>query len=264
MKNNIQNFLDNSLSSDSIKEQIANNREYRLDTKFSSLEASAKSVIGRNLQNTDIDNSYVRIFECIDLLQKLNIIQNNQKYIFRKLEFKFPRFTNDANIFIRSNILSFKFIDFATNKEIDTSKCRESNSTNLIYNIQLSLADKYKLNLPVYMGLSPDPFLDIYNPSSQGFTSRCYNKIDPSSKADTTLNYRRQNYYQNLTAKCNDGACDYLGINDNFFVNCRCNKEQDTYYYTFVKETMDSLRTVNLDIVTCPFVAFEAVKYYLI
>jgi hypothetical protein len=88
--------------------------------------------------------------------------------------------------------------------------------------------------------------------------------MDPSSKADTTINYRINNYFQNLTVLCNDGDCEYSGINNSYFVNCQCNKEQDSIYYTFVNKTLSSVRTINLDVVTCPHAAFISVNIFLI
>ncbi len=188
-----------------------------------------------------------------------NVLKSGQNIITRKIHLKIPTFNQDPNVFIRSNTISYRFVDFDTGVVIDTTKCHESEANNLVYSLQLNKDDKYKINIPLYRSVKSNS-LDGYNSTSQAFTSRCYNRIDPLMNADTTLNYRRQHYFQNLTVLCNDGECEYKGLNDNFFVNCECKKPQETLYFTFVNQTLPSLRTINLDVVTCPHVAFVAVN----
>ncbi len=191
------------------------------------------------------------------------MLSPTQKYLIRKIQFKLPQLTEKQEVFIRSNRLSFKFLKIEDNTVIDTSKCNKDRSTNLVYSIQLNKDDKYKLNIPLYRSVK-DKHFDLFNSESEGYKSRCYNIMDPSSKADTTINYRINNYFQNLTVLCNDGDCEYSGINNSYFVNCQCNKEQDSIYYTFVNKTLSSVRTINLDVVTCPHAAFISVNIFLI
>ena len=74
--------------------------------------------------------------------------------------------------------------------------------------------------------------------------------VDNTTGFDTTINYRRTNYYQNLTASC--GAnCTYLGIDSNNYINCNCSITTPTVQPDFLQEVLSDLPTFNFDVILC-------------
>ena len=101
--------------------------------------------------------------------------------------------------------------------------------------------------------------IDIFNDNSNPFTSRCYRILDENTNADTTINWRRKNYYEGQINCSNQ--CRYIGIGNYKSINCEClGIQRLETYYTLLNRKLDAYSNINIDIFTCWREAFKAVK----
>jgi hypothetical protein len=96
--------------------------------------------------------------------------------------------------------------------------------------------------------------VDIFDPNNAYFNDRCLGLIDNKTQSDTTLNYRRTNYYQSVTTKCSGANCVYLGINEKNYVECNCGVQSDNYFVQTQSYLLDTLSTFNIGVMKCPHV----------
>src|SRR5690606_5990840 len=82
-----------------------------------------------------------------------------------------------------------------------------------------------ELDLDLYYQMKNESGIDIFNPNDTAFTTRCYIH---SEDLDTTVNYRRSNYYANTTIKCNPG-CEYNGLDEDGYIDCKCLNAKTEY-----------------------------------
>jgi hypothetical protein len=107
----------------------------------------------------------------------------------------------------------------------------------------------YQKNLGNTIGYDP------FNRNDPAFTTRCVKIFDPLYHADTTLNYRINNYWSKLEPKTT-GSCIFDGIVDTR-INWTCDDNGEDVIYYFDDVTLNNPSTVNLDIASCPNISFD-------
>jgi hypothetical protein len=158
----------------------------------------------------------------------------------------------------------------ATSTEITTSY---ETANDVKFNIYLSASAEplnmnnllgsggVKLNMTVPIsGMSTDKYnkykiysaegIEIYDPNAVAFTNVCFGFIDPITGFDTTINFRRQNYYNGLTASCGLN-CQYIGITDDNRMVCSCSPAAVEANADFTPNAISDLSDINLDLIKC-------------
>ncbi len=199
--------------------------------------------------NQNLTYSYIDFSDCENYIRKRFNLTTS--FIYRTIEYF--QLLNGIKANVTSSILSFNIFRSDTRELIDTSTCSKESSIKTNYYIYIISP---KISLDLYRTYKSST-IDSYNPTSLGFNTRCINYYDPVNGADTSLGYRRTNYFLNLTAQCGSG-CVYNGISGNY-VQCSCNSNTATYYIFTDSTNLLSIRMVNLDLVTCPHIAFYIV-----
>jgi hypothetical protein len=150
-----------------------------------------------------------------------------------------------------SDSTSLKIYNINTRNEINTSLC---NNTNITYKIPISENMKKEMNLTAFQILN-NSNIDVFNPNSSSFTSVCSTHIDNATQYDTTLNYRRQNYFQNKSIQCSGTDCKYEGIDENYYVNCNCKQgdqiSNPEVFDTVVDYYLQPLSQWNFNLILC-------------
>jgi len=100
--------------------------------------------------------------------------------------------------------------------------------------------------------------VDMFDPNSEAFRSRCYILKDPETNKDTTANYRINKYFGNKTAECADN-CKYEGLDEYGYVLCNCTglPKGEQKANQVKKEIVIGMPQINFDIVTCVGVTFK-------
>ena len=194
-----------------------------------------EDAIKYNLSVVDFSNCELKLKEAYN-------ISNNVSFIIKKIDFNSKLNLNYLNDSFGSNGTRFKIYNPIILELINASICN-----NITYNTKLALPDQ--LNLPKYFSLSSND-MDLLNSSSKAFQSRCYPHIDPATDADTSLNYRRTNYYLNKTADCGEN-CIYLGLDKMNYTICNCKPNQIEVSSTFTYSVLDTISSINYDIIIC-------------
>ncbi len=123
-------------------------------------------------------------------------------------------------------------------------------------------ASSKNVDLKKYYNLKSDN-LDIFNANSTAFQSRCLKSFDNETGFDTTINFRRSNYFLNMTINCGEN-CNYDQIDSMQYVECTCNSldENAEYSNTFEEFILGSLPSFNFEIIYCPDEVFVIVKKF--
>jgi hypothetical protein len=189
--------------------------------------------------------------KCIETLKKY--YNTSDDFIISKTQYN-SLLKSDSKSLSDSTIL--KIYDYKTRAEVNMSLCQDD---DIIYKIPMSENLKASLNLTAYQ-LFNQSGIDAFNPNSTFFTSVCSPYIDNSTQYDTTLNYRRQNYFQNKTFECVGLDCQYEGLDANFYIQCSCKPGVQPSSPEVFDNTVDfflqSLSKWNFEIITCYMVVF--------
>jgi hypothetical protein len=140
--------------------------------------------------------------KCIETLKKY--YNTTDDFIISKTQFNSLLKTNSESI---SDSTSLKIYDYKTRAEINMSLCTDN---DIAYKIPLNDNIKSSLNLTAFQQLNQSN-IDIFNPNSTFFTSVCSPYVDNNTAYDTTVNYRREHYFQNKSIECVGLDCQYEG-----------------------------------------------------
>jgi hypothetical protein len=213
----------------------------------------------RLLQQVNMDNNIIDYSDCENLLRA--------QYDIPTIVVQILQFTNNNfNSSIRMNPIysnssaSLSFYNPTTMEKLNTSICTIDNNSSIKY--RFSLQPSTRMNTTLYRLLDNYDGYEPFDLNNKYYKSRCYTVLDPLYNADTTVNYRRKTYTQNLQGVCTSN-CTYVGIDLDNYVNCICDNIGDDILYYFKEIVPEQLPTVNLDIVTCPFITFTRVYFYL-
>jgi hypothetical protein len=241
-------FSDNSSSSyifgnDMLSSQIS------LSDSFST-ELANDEAIKNNLTIVNPD-------KCIETLKRH--YNTSDDFIISKTQYNSLLRSNSKNI---SDSTTLKIYNYKTRSEVNMSLCLDD---EIIYKIPLNENLKASLNITAYQLLNQSG-IDGFNPNSTFFTSVCSPYIDNSTQYDTTLNYRRQNYFQNKTFECVGLDCQYQGLDINLYIQCNCKPgtqpSSPEVFDNSVDLLLQSLSQWNFEIITCYKVVFTLEVIY--
>jgi hypothetical protein len=91
--------------------------------------------------------------------------------------------------------------------------------------------------------------VDIFNPNSLAFTSRCFSLQDPETLFDTTLNYRIGKYFSGVSVGCGS-ECRYVGFNKTDII-CECSIQGNLVDPEFNITVIPQVSNVNIGLVLC-------------
>jgi hypothetical protein len=184
------------------------------------------------------------------LKKKLNITQD---IIVRKFDFNSETNLYTLNDTFSSDSIQVAFYHPITLVKLNTSLCNESPAE-----FTMPLKNPKKMNLPLYRELS-EKKIDIYDKASPAFNTRCEKMVDNSTKADTTINFRRSTYF-NGSATCGNG-CVYSGMDEYNYMKCSCpGIVENEMTHTVLDDILSNLPGFNFDIVYCYREAFVYVS----
>jgi hypothetical protein len=151
-----------------------------------------------------------------------------------------------------SNSAQIKIYNPTTREELNISLC-----SNEQFNIRTPIKTADLLNLTGYNGLKSSG-IDGFNPNDTSFTDICFTHVDVKTQYDTTLTYRRSNYFQNKSAQCSGTNCTYENIDDNNYVSCNCYVQPaEQINNEFVDYFLVNLSTWNFGVVKCYNLIFK-------
>jgi hypothetical protein len=159
---------------------------------------------------------------------------------------------------LASDSFAYNIYESNSRQKLNTDICSD-------VKVKMPIQNKSLLNLSLYHNMSQHG-IDIFDKNNSAFENRCFQLVDNTTGFDTTIGYRRENYYQNLTVDCGDN-CIYTGIDNNDYLECTCNKTEDLEIKSdFENDTKlfdTNLGDLNMDIVACFSVAFRYPDIFL-
>ena len=147
-------------------------------------------------------------------MKKFYKIPDDLSLLIKQIDFKSKlnlTSLNDTTTNSSSTII-FEFYDPVSKNKLDPNVCN-----NIPINIKSPNRKAFDgLNMTKYKRLSSSG-LDMFDPNSKAFKSRCYILKDPETQKDTTANYRINKYFGNKKADCADN-CVYSGLDEYGYV----------------------------------------------
>jgi hypothetical protein len=202
------------------------------------------------------------ISACISTLKNQNSITSNLELIIYNMASNFDTITTASEV--RNNLsIAINVVNPTTGAIMDLSKCSSSPSTfsfpvppeTKLRDLQTSTTTTTFAIKPLKYNLLLPTGVDIYNPNNAAYTDRCTSVIDPNTAADTTINYRIQNYFQGVAIQCSSG-CSYDSIDTKNNVKCICNGIPSSLHIFVVPTTIPLVSEFNLDLFNCSANAF--------
>ncbi len=146
-----------------------------------------------------------------------------------------------------SKLIQFEFFHPINKEKLNKSLC---NSQPISLNIPFKKSSRLEMQSYTKAAVIKD-IIDIYDSKSPGYHSRCLPTKDFETGADTSINFRRTQLFQNETISCSEG-CTYKGLDENRYVLCDCPNFVDSEISnTGVFEELFSLPSMNYDILIC-------------
>jgi hypothetical protein len=148
---------------------------------------------------------------------------------------------------LTSNSAKISIYHPVTKKELDMSLCENDE-----FGVKTPIKTADLLNLNEYQVMK-DQGIDGFNPNDDSFNSICSTHIDNGTSYDTTVNFRRSNYFQNMSVSCSGSSCNYTNIDVNAYVNCNCTNVQPSSGISndFVSYFLSPFGTWNFNLATC-------------
>jgi hypothetical protein len=231
-------------------------KTYSFDTKSNIILGDA--LLAVQLSNSDsigqanqlaLDNKIAQVNaeKCIeDLKQSYNI----NSVIILKTDYD-SDIVNLDNLdkHLISNSVNFKVFDPVTREELNTTICNGKSTIN----IKTLIKEPELLNLTFYTKMA-NSSIDIYDPNNAAFNDICSTHIDTNTNFDTTVNWRRTNYYQNLSAICEGANCTYAGIDSANYTSCNCTSlaAAQNVFSEFKEYLLGQFSVWNFGVVFCP------------
>ena len=198
---------------------------------------------------------------CENILKKYYNISDDKFLLVKNLQF--DSFTNLKNLNddSASDIVSFEYFNPDNGDKLDSKIC-----SNIQTPINLPFKQSARLKMDLYKSAAIlKGVVDLYNKESPGYKSRCLKSVEFTTKADTSINYRRTKLYQNESINCSPG-CEYEGLDDNSYVKCNCQIEEGNKISNNSTgfDPLFSFPNYNFDIVMCYKETYSDVIKYLI
>lgn len=151
---------------------------------------SDEALLNARLNNITI----VNFTNCENLLRENNLIGDNDRIIVNQLEFS-HELADKSNETIAGRSLHYDFLNSRTGQPVNTHICENSTITILIP----MDADLLGLNLTEILELQEDQQYNLFDKEDELFNDICLNYILNKTSADTTVDYRRENLFQNYS-----------------------------------------------------------------
>jgi hypothetical protein len=181
--------------------------------------------------------------ECIEKLKAAYNITDDSDMMFVLKNYNESLNENESFTF------KYNVYRYSDKLQLDTSICDKS--TVKIMMPLTSQTNNSLFNLTLYKEMKAMG-IDITNTSDPFFTDRCFAFKDPATGADTSLNYRRANYFQAQQPNCLGLVCNLTGINNYNYVECTCSSDDDSSVFNdLVGQVITSLSDINIEIVFC-------------
>ena len=260
--NNIDNVKDNlaSITELIVKTFYKSNRilygrntqENYIVFKFSRFSVQITSSTPSNISYMNEDSlknelAIVDASKCEAELRNKNGIGENENLIVLKINFFYfsDLISKDKQY---SNSLIFQYFNSNTKTIIDGEPCKNIPVTIKGANSYLNT----EIDKTNYLALK-NVGVDIFDSNSEAFNSRCFSVVDPSTQKDATLSYRINNYVEKKKLNCADG-CEYVGIDENFYIICNCQgitSEEVIVNYLLDNNLEIKVNDVNLEVLNC-------------
>jgi hypothetical protein len=258
-KNYLTSYIDQLFSKSSeFKKFITDKGDIEYDTSHFNLKIYKSKTQMRLLQQAGISNNgkvnnFIDYSDCESLLRAqydlptviVKILQYNSNIFNSAIKYN-PVYSETS--------ASVSFYNPTTLEKLNSSICNSENKATIYY--RFSLQQSTRMNMILYRKFDEYSDYEPFDLNNKYYQSRCYTVLDSLYQADTSINYRRKHYFQNLQGVCSNN-CRYLGIDLDNYVNCECDNVGDDIIYYFKDTVPEDKWTINLDIVTCPFVTFR-------
>jgi hypothetical protein len=209
-----------------------------------------------NLQSTEDANkialenrlAIVDLTDCIKTLKKWYGINESTDIIILKTDLSSNLDLENLDNPMKSNSVEFKVFDSESRTELDISICQ-----NEIFQFKTPIKEIELLDMPMYHNMTTSG-IDIYNPNADAYNSVCFTHVDVENQYDTTLGWRRNNYFQNKSATCTSTAsCTYNYIDGYNYVNCNCTnwKNNTQVGNDFIDFLFSPISNWNFQVLTC-------------
>ena len=139
-------------------------------------------------------------------------------------------------------------------------------STKEEYNISKECAD-----VPIIISIPPNPSINIDFTSVNNFRKAGFNVLDPKdplfsdrcityvyNNKDTTLDFRKDNFFQNKSIGCSAG-CVFSGFDSNNYTICNCTQTVSINSFPMAN-VMTSISNSNIFVFKCYKTALTGVK----
>jgi hypothetical protein len=175
-------------------------------------------------------------------MKKTYNIPDNEDILIVKTEKDCSIVNQDTNT---SNSVVINFYHPITREKLDSSICSHIEISSPVKGLDVNDLNRYN-NIRNMTGIDP------LNQNDPAFRDRCIPVTDPYSGADTSLNYRLENYALNKTIVC-PADCEYDALESNLYATCSCNgniasKDIANKVQNSIKPMASNL---NFDIVRC-------------
>jgi hypothetical protein len=184
--------------------------------------------------------------ECEKILKEHYNITSSEQLIFVTNNFNSALDAAKTNKTNQTNSYSISVYHPVTKEKLNMDLCNDVQQKVL-----MPVGNNTNLNLTLYREMKVDG-IDIYNPNDKAFNDQCMSYIDKGTQKDTTLNWRRENYYQQTTPQCGFN-CTYSGINDKNYTECTCGINATSLYEnSFFDYALDgTFSEFNFKVISC-------------
>jgi hypothetical protein len=251
LKNKTQSLLDNMVKN----QMFLRNNSYLFGSNLLSVQFALSNDISQ------MDMKEVALNNTLTTVDLKDCFQELKQYYNFTADTEFLVMANNYDSLINLDNLNKPLVSDSFAYSIYKAEDRQKLNTDVCSKVKIKtpIQNKTLLNLKLYHNLS-DQGIDIYDKNNSAFQDRCFQFVDNATDYDTTIGFRRQNYYQNLTVDCGN-ECLYTDIDSNDYLECTCNKTQDLEIKSnFNNDTTlfdTDLGDFNMDIVACFYVAFK-------
>lgn len=241
LKSSVGSLIDTMIASSNSLEGVTIKNDI-FSVQLGSTSSDNKKVLDEAARENNL--SVLNFTKCEEELKLYYDLPKNMSLLMRKIDFDSLTNLNNLKDSNASNSVTFSFYHPESKQKLNSSICDD-----VPVSVSLPLKNPTRLNMALYLSLSSSG-LDGFDPNSTAFSSRCFPLSDNSSNADTSVNFRRNNYFQG-TAECGEG-CTYQGLSEDNYMDCNCTGIGDSEIAnTIVGEVLADFPTMNIDIAKC-------------
>jgi hypothetical protein len=213
-----------------------------LITTSSNLNSADPKAIENGVGIADINN-------CIEKIKQQNNLNSEVWVVYKTKDASLNLSNIVGDKVMAASSLKAELYNYNTGLKLNTSSCNTDS-----YRFQIPLKDSETFNLNRYRLLKTDN-IDSLNINDAAFHDRCFSYIDKQYNVDTTINYRRKNYFQSMTVECSSN-CSFLDIDENGYISCQCFGIDTEVVGNLIPSKLDEISSFNIGIINCIAEAF--------